>query len=233
MSGGKDRRARVLIVTAIAEELAAFARRRLPEDIVAASTGDGPRQAAREAAALCVRHRPALLVGAGVAGALSCDLVVGDILVAQRVLDSTGAAPAPDEKLVARACAMPGARSGTLLSVERPLVTPAEKAEWASQIGEAPAAVDMESAAWARAAAAHGIPYLVIRAVSDDALDELPGYLSRCMDKDGGIRRSAVALRALAQPSTIPTLLQMRRRVRDCSDRLAAFVEHFLAGVRP
>ena len=87
----------------------------------------------------------------------------------------------------------------------------------------------MESAAWARAAAAHGVAYVVIRAVSDDAFEELPAYLSRCMDKDGGIRRSAVALSALARPSTIPTLLQMRRRVRDCADRLAAFVEHFLA----
>lgn len=227
MSGGS--RARVLIVTAIAEELAAFARRRLPGDVVLALTGEGPRKASSVANALCVRHRPAIFVGAGVAGALSRDLGIGDILVARRVLDSAGAAPAPDEKLVARAAAIPGARSGTLLSVDRPLVTAAEKAAWAEKLGEAPAAVDMESAAWARAAAAHGVAYVVIRAVSDDAFEELPGYLSRCMDKDGGIRRSAVALSALARPSTIPTLLQMRRRVRDCADRLAAFVEHFLA----
>jgi adenosylhomocysteine nucleosidase len=230
MSGGKDRRARVLIVTAIAEELAAFERRRLPGDVVAALTGEGPRKAARAANALLARHRPALLVGAGVAGALSSDLGVGDILVARRVLDSAGWAPPPDENLVARAAAMPGARSGTLLCLDRPLLTAAEKAEWAAKVGEAPAAVDMESAAWARSAAEHGVAYLVVRAVSDDALEELPRYLSRCMDKDGGIRRSAVALRALGQPSTIPTLLRMRRRVTDCSDRLAAFVEHFLAG---
>ncbi len=217
-------------MTAIPEELAAFARRRLPGDVVVALTGEGPRNAARAAAALCARHRPALLVGAGVAGALSPDLAVGDILVARRVLDSAGASPPPDEQLVARAAAMPGARSGTLLSVDRPLVSAAEKAAWAEKLGEAPAAVDMESAAWARAAAAHGVAYLVVRAVSDDALEELPRFLSRCLDEDGGIRRSAVALRALAQPSTIPTLLQMRRRVRDCADRLAAFVEHFLAG---
>jgi adenosylhomocysteine nucleosidase len=231
MSGGS--RARVLIVTAIAEEVAAFSRRRLPEDVVLALTGEGPRKAARAVAALCARHRPALLVGAGVAGALSSDLVVGDILVARRVLDSTGTAPPPDENLLARASAMLGARSGTLVSVDRPLVTAAEKAEWASKVGEPPAAVDMESAAWARAAAGHGVAYLVIRAISDDAFEELPGYLSRCMDEDGGIRRSAVAMRALTQPSTIPTLLQMRRRVKDGAERLAAFVEHLVAGVRP
>ena len=115
------------------------------------------------------------------------------------------------------------------MSVDRPLVAAAEKADWAGKVGETPAAVDMESAAWARAAAAHGIPYVVIRAVSDDAHEELPGYLSRCMNRDGGIRRWAVALHTLAKPETIPTLRLMQRRVRDCTERLAAFVEHFLA----
>jgi hypothetical protein len=89
----------------------------------------------------------------------------------------------------------------------------------------------MESAAWARAAAAHDIPFLIIRAVSDTSAEELPGYLAECMDRDGGIRRSAVALRALAHPGSIPTLLRMRRRVADCSQRLAAFVEHFAGEV--
>jgi adenosylhomocysteine nucleosidase len=225
-----DRRARVLILTAMPEERAALWRRRLDRDVVIAATGEGPRKAARAAALLCAGHRPALLVGAGVAGALSTDLGVGDILIGRRVLDAAGAAPPPDAQLVARAAAMPGVRLGTLLTVDRPLVAAAEKAEWAAKVGEAPAAVDMESAAWARVAAAHGISYVMIRAVSDDAFEELPGYLSRCMDRDGGIRRWAVAMHAIAQPSTIPKLRQMQRRVRDCTDRLAAFVEHFLAG---
>ena len=223
--------ARVLVVTALAEERAAFWRRRVARDIVIAATGEGPRKATRAATALCDGYRPALLVGAGVAGALSTDLVVGDIVVARRILDASGDAPSPDAQLVARAAALPGVRLGTLLSVDRPLVAAAEKAEWAEKVGEAPAAVDMESAAWARVASAHGIPFLVIRAVSDDAFEELPGYLSRCMDRNGGIRRWAVAMHALAQPSTIPKLRRMQRRVRDCTDRLASFVEHFLAGV--
>jgi hypothetical protein len=144
------------------------------------------------------------------------------------VLDAEGEAPPPDPELTARASAMPGTRSGTLVCVERPLVSASEKASWAAKV-DAPAAVDMESSAWARAAAAHGIPYVVLRAISDHALDELPGYLSQCMDKDGGIRRWAVALHAMAEPSTIPVLRRMQHRVRDCADRLAAFVEHFLA----
>lgn len=227
MSG--DNALRAVILTAMPEERAAMRRRGFGPDVVVAATGVGPRKAASAAARLFARHRPRLVVGAGVAGALTEDLGVGDIFVAQRVLDAAGAAPPPDPQLTARASAMPGTRTGTLVCVERPLVTASDKAALAAKL-DPPAAVDMESAAWARAAAGQGIPYVVLRAISDHALDELPGYLSRCMDKDGGIRRWAVALHALAEPATIPVLRRMQHRVLDCTDRLAAFVEHFLAG---
>ena len=222
--------------------------------MVIAATGVGPRNAARAADPLCAEARPELLVGAGVAGALSEDLGVGDIFVARRVLDAAGDAPPPDPQLTARASAMPGSRTGTLVSVERPLVTVSEKAVWGAQV-DAPAAVDMESAAWARAAAEHGIPYVVIRAVSDGARDELPGYLSRCMDRHGGIRRwraprpdprqfGAVAsnqnnngptvdaaskrLRELARDSRPGTSPSMYRRLR----RVILFAIHALYGAR-
>ena len=223
--------ARILIVTAIPEERAAFAGLRLPPGVVVASSGDGPRRAARVTAALCERYRPQLLLGAGVAGALTADLAPGDFVVGHRILDGVGETPWPNGVLVVAAAAKPGARQGTLVTVDRPLVSASEKAEWAGRAGPPPAAVDMESAGWARAAAAKEIPFLVIRCVSDTAEEELPGYLSRCMDSEGGIRRSAVALAALAHPGSISTLLRMRRRVADCAERLAEFAVHFASEV--
>jgi adenosylhomocysteine nucleosidase len=223
--------ARILILTAIREELAAFDTRRLPPGVVAAATGDGPRRAARFAAALCARYRPSLLIGAGVAGGLTADLGVGDLVVAHRVLDEDGETPGPNGVLVVAAAAKPGAHQGTLLTLDRPLVSAAEKAQWAARVGPPPAAVDMESAAWARAAAAHGVPFLIVRIVSDTAEEELPGYLSRCMDSEGGIRRSAVALAALLHPRSIPQLRRMRSTVVDCTSRLADFVLHVAAEV--
>jgi adenosylhomocysteine nucleosidase len=224
-----DSRERILVVTAMREELGAFSGRRLPPGVLVAATGDGPRNAARVAADLCAHHRPSLVIGAGVAGALTPDLVLGDLVVAHRLVDGEGEMPLPHSVLAVRASAKRGALSGTLLTVDRPLVAVSEKAAWAVRIGPHPAAVDMESAAWARVASARGIPFLIIRAVSDTAGEELPGYLSECMDEEGGIRRSAVALAALARPLSIPALLSMRRRVREASQRLAAFVESFLA----
>jgi len=228
MSAGN---ARVLIVTAMPEELGPLSARRLPDGVRAAATGEGPRRAARRAAELCDLHRPALLLGAGVAGALSSDLAFGEILVARRVCDASGDAPHPDAVLSERAAAIPGIRGGALFSADRMVVAARERSELAARVGDDPAAVDMESAGWARVANARGIPYLVVRAVSDTADEDLPAYLPRCYDPEGGIRRARVILHALAKPASVPRLLAMRRRVRECGERLSAFLEHFLGGV--
>jgi len=118
----------------------------------------------------------------------------------------------------------------TLQSVDRPAVSRGERAVLAEALGaERLGAADMESAAWARAAAARGVPYLVVRAISDALEDELPAYLPRCVGADGRIRRVAVVAHALRQPATIPTLLRMRRRVARCGEKLALFLRALLA----
>ena len=128
-----------------------------------------------------------MLVGAGMAGALSLDLGLGDILIARRVCDAGGDAPAPDERLFARASAMPGVRAGVLYSTDRILVAAREKAELSDRIGDVAAGVDMESASWARTAAASNVPYVVARAISDTADENLPAFLAECLDAEGGI----------------------------------------------
>ena len=48
--------------------------------VAIAATGTGPRNAERESARLCGALRPAALLGAGVAAALSAELEIGDLL---------------------------------------------------------------------------------------------------------------------------------------------------------
>jgi nucleoside phosphorylase len=246
MSGGEARP--VAIVTAIPEELDAILSRvrdaRRGADrvyvgrlasvaVVLAATGDGAVRAARGSAALLDAHRPRALVGMGVAGALSDDLCVFDILAARHVRHGSAEAPSPDEAMLARALAIPGAREATFVTAPGPVVSRAGKAALgASAAPGHTSTVDMESAAWASVAAGRRIPYAILRAVSDGPDENLPGYLAECMDGEGSIRRGVVALRALGRPSSIPTLLAMRGRVREASGRLAAFVEHFLGTER-
>jgi adenosylhomocysteine nucleosidase len=224
----------LLVLTAIPEERAAV-ERALSDSGVSAptiATGDGALRAARAARAAISAIRPTAVIGAGVAGGLSDDLAPGEIVASARVLDAAEEAPPPDTELLRLAIALPGIRAATLLSVVRPALSRSQKAALAAHLELRPATqgaagtaiVDMESAAWARACADAGVPYVILRAISDTADEDLPGYLALCMDTEGGIRRSAVAWNALLHPASIPALLRMRRRVADCGVSLGAAI---------
>jgi adenosylhomocysteine nucleosidase len=234
----------VLILTATSEELDIDAiLRRAPRihyqwrgavgarvgttDVVIAATGDGAKKAGESAASFCDGLRPQAVVGAGIAGALSPGLGSGAIVASNRIRDSSGDAPAPDARLLARALEA-GAAAATLLTVAKPVTAAAEKRRLAASL-EGPSAVDMESAAWARVAASRGIPYLVVRSIIDRSDEDLPDYLVACMGEDGAIHRGAVVRRALARPARIPALFRLRRRVLDCGQGLSLFLERFLA----
>jgi adenosylhomocysteine nucleosidase len=171
------------------------------------------------------------LIGAGLAGAVSNDLAVGDLLLARSIRDRDGESPAPDAQLLSRGLAAEGARAGALLTLERPAVGSAERASLAALLdgSDASAAVDMESAAWARVASEREIPFLVVRSISDTAQEDLPEYLGQCVGSDGRIRRTAVLRHALARPWTVKPLIQMHRRMRLCAERLADFLEKYLS----
>lgn len=225
MFGAERDDANLLVLTAIPEERDAVERALsgagLPSRVIA--TGDGGLRAARAAREAIAAVRPAAVIGAGVAGGLSEDLVAGEIVVSVRVLDAAEEAPPPDADLVRRALVLPGIRAATLLTVIRPALSRAQKAALAVRAGD-PSSVDMESSAWARACAHAGVPYVILRAISDTADEDLPRYLAHCMDTEGGIRRSAVAWNAVLHPASIPALLRMRRRVADCGRSLGAAV---------
>lgn len=232
----------VLIVTALPEERRGILARTREADVdpmcyadacigdalvVVATTGEGAEAAERGAAELCDALRPVALVGAGVAGALTPSLSVGDLIVGRRIVDARGEAPAPNSGFVDRAVRA-GALEGTLVTTDRPAVSRVEKKALAASIeGTRPGAVDMESAGWARAAAGRRVPFLVVRSITDRADEELPSYLAECIGADGRIKRAAVLAHSLRRPGTLPALLRMRRRTHACAETLASFLERF------
>jgi len=236
-----ERRARpVLVVAAMAEEIEALRDAvesvetleagavaaesgwlgRTP--VILARTGEGASRAEAAADALVERFDPALVVVLGISGALSPALRPGDLVVADEVRDENGPLPSPDGRWVARALEDDRVVGGTAISSTRILCTAAEKAAaWKRLPGGRPAVVDLESAAIARAASRRGIPYLILRSVSDAADEELPFDLNRCRRRDGGINRLAVVGQALIHPSSVRGLLRLRRRLQDCARELA------------
>jgi adenosylhomocysteine nucleosidase len=193
-------------------------------------SGDGAVRASASVSFFLEEFPVSLLVGAGAAGALVTSLRPKEVVVAARVVDETGETPAPDTALVARAVAL-GATRATIVSTRRPACSWKEKKEVAARVSGpelAAAVVDMESAAWARTAASHGIPWLILRAVSDSFEEELPAFLASCLSPDGSMNRAAVARRIALPPSALPTLLGVRRRVRAGAEAIGRFLERLL-----
>lgn len=188
---------------------------------VLAVTGDGERNARRGVEAALGTFQPSRLLVIGVAGALTPELGVGDVIAARQVLQPDGEPREPSPELLARAVEA-GIAAGTVLTTRRLATTPEAKARLAALPGVAgPAVVDLESACYAEAADAAGVPWLVLRAVSDTAAESLPAYLEHCRDEGGAVRRGRVVLGALIRPWSLPALLRLGRRVRHCSAALA------------
>jgi adenosylhomocysteine nucleosidase len=176
-------------------------------------SGMGAEAATRAAAALLAR-RPRALLSAGFCGALDPGLRVGDLVAAERVLDGgSGEFFAADPALLAAA---PG-RRGTLVSAPRLARTPAERARLAGT------AVDLESAALARAAAAAGVPFLALRAVTDAARHRLPDF-ARMADDRGRLSARAGIRHLLRHPAELPGLIRLGPAARRAGRSLAGGV---------
>jgi len=165
----------------------------------------------RWTAIVSASDRP-LVVSAGVCGALDPALRVGDLVLPDSVINDGGLrlpVTGSDEQ---RAAASGGARAtvGVMATVSRAVATPEAKASLRAATGAV--AVDMESAVILEAAAARGCSSLVVRAVSDDARETLPGELIRLMGADGRIRCGGVL--ALAHPRVLRRALHLRRSTR-------------------
>jgi len=219
------------VVAAMAEEIAPLKRRLSDPSVILTRTGEGRQRAETGGGAFLDRVRPRLLVVIGISGGLTPSLGPGSLLVAREVRDGTEPVTPPDSTWVARALTFDGTVAGTVISSERILCTPAEKARAREGLpADEPAAVDLESAAFARAAATRSVPYVVIRAISDTADEALPLDLNRCRDEAGGVRRLAVVRQALLHPSSVRGLWRLRKRLDRCAHALAGVALNLIQG---
>jgi len=198
--------------------------------VVLVATGDARQWAARGLIALLDAFPVDRLVVLGTAGGLSPRLAPGALIVARRVREGAIDAPAPDPAWQERALASGRAVAGTVVTSEFILPYPEMKeALWRTLPGGGPAAVDLETAIYARLAARCGVPYIAVWAVLDPAEEELPMDFNLCRRRDGRVSRSRVVGRAVLSPGRLGELVQLRRRVRLCSERLAELAEELLA----
>lgn len=190
--------------------------------VVIAAAGVGKVPAAITATLMVERLGCRALVLSGVAGGLSDDAGIGDIVIADRVIDvdygrltpegrivyQPGVLPIPEEKpdpgyrlpeplleRVRARLAMAGieATLGTVLTTDAYLASPAERDALAGEWDGL--AVEMEGSALCGVAERFGLPWLVVRALSDrageDSLDDFNTFI------DAAAANSATIVRTL------------------------------------
>jgi adenosylhomocysteine nucleosidase len=111
--------------------------------------------------------------------------------------------------------------SGRILTQDRIAITAAEKAQLATT---GAIAVDMESAGAAARAQRAGLPFAVIRAVSDRADDSFAFDLNRMRTAEGRIANGKIITYALTHPGIISELLRLRRKANNASRALGEFL---------
>jgi adenosylhomocysteine nucleosidase len=151
---------------------------------------------ARQTAETAAAEGAAGLISWGLAGGLAAGTEPGTVVLPSRVLQAgAGTAFGVDAAWRDRLAAELGPRlrlhEGPLLAVDEVLHDPADKARAASKSGAA--AADMESAGVAAAAAAAGLPFVVLRVVADGPEDALPAGVERWIDERGNRRLAPLA----------------------------------------
>lgn len=199
-------------------------------EVVVMATGDGGERARQGMSDLLSAFDLEAVIAIGIAGGLSSDLEVGAVVAAERITNGTGEVPPPDAGLLAKALVGADVRGGAVYSHSEIAVDPVAKQRlWQKVGGGVALVVDLESASYARAAASHAVPYLVIRAVSDSRDEALPLDFNRYRKPDGSSDRARIGRHALMHPSIVPELMQLRDRLRHCAGRLAGLVEEILS----
>lgn len=170
-------------------------------DVVALKTGIGPDQARRSTEQLLAGEPFERVVMIGIAGGITGDQEIGDLVVAERVIDGrtgTSYRPAP----------IPGLeQKGALHTADHLILDPDAVARMRD---EGIVALDMETAAVAEVCEAAGVEWSSIRSISDRSADGLvDADLLALTNADGTANIGASVKRLARHPGQIKKLAQL------------------------
>ena len=186
----------------------------LPNAVVAIG-GVGAKFARRAAEVAIQDADPERLISAGIAGALSPELKVGDVGRAREVIDvETGHRYSPTS-------------DGTwVLATGRQVSGVSEKQQLQRKFGAH--VVDMEGAAVAKVAKEHGLAFVVVKAISDEATFEMPP-LDRFIE-NGRFATAKFVLYVALRPKWWATLGKIKKNSELATKNLCRELEHLLEG---
>jgi adenosylhomocysteine nucleosidase len=178
--------------------------------------------------------RPTTVASTGCAGALTGGIGVGDVVVAEAVVDRGGGDRATSvewRERYRRAGEAAGlvARVGRILTSERTLLDPESKRQ-AGEVSRA-LAVEMEGAAIADCCAARGVEFIAARVILDPASTSLAPELPTVMTAEGFVSISAVARALGRRPGLLRELVALRSAMQTCRQALDHLHRELIRGL--
>ena len=214
----------VAVVAAMSRELAPLLRGvravkhdgveffELPRAVIAVG-GVGKNAAGRASNAVVGRYSPSVLVSAGVAGALTSNLHVGDVVNGHEVVDADSG-----ERFVATGA---GGTVATVSAVNGPLEKRALAERWSTDV------VEMEAAAVARVAHERGIEFAVVKAISDE-LDFVMPPVGRFVSSAGKFETGRFALHLAFHPKWWSGVRELNANAKAASVKLCEALQHLI-----
>ena len=211
------------------------------QDCVLVQSGMGRERAERALRYVLRQYRPTAVLSLGFCGAVAAALRVGDLVLCSPVT-ALSALPAPlrpaplegelhcDSSLVDLALRVtPPPLLGGCLALPGVANDPGLK-EWLS-LNYTSAVVDMESFWLGRLAEEAGVPFLVVRSVSDSRTESLPP-LDELVDDLGHVKLKPMSRYLLSHPQGIAEFARLARQAQKAEKSLTSFTVQFLQGVR-
>jgi adenosylhomocysteine nucleosidase len=191
---------------------------------ILAANGAGPKLASR-AAEVAIRavkgaelssSQLEAVVSTGYCGGLDPALQLGEIMIAEAVLDA-----ATQEQFPCGTVEGVPAR-GLVLSQDRIALDAVEKARLFRESGAV--AVEMEAAGVAARSKRAGLPFYCIKVISDTATESFALDLNRMRTTEGRVARGKIIMHALARPNLVPGLFRLKRRTEEAARVLGEFL---------
>jgi adenosylhomocysteine nucleosidase len=153
----------------------------------------------------------AAIVSFGMAGALDPELKIGRVIIGTRL---TGSWEGDCDRKWAEVLAarIPGAKLGPCYADGRLISDASEKREIGRSTGAI--AADMESHIAARIAADAGVPFAILRCISDEVDAGLPPAIALAMRPGGGLSLGAMLGSIIQNPGQFPALFRTLTRFR-------------------
>jgi adenosylhomocysteine nucleosidase len=179
--------------------------------------GIGAEAARRACQAVIKLYQPRLVISAGFAGALDSALEIAHILTPRLVIDASDGSRTNV-----------GSGNGVLVSFNAVADT-----EQKLKLGKAYGAdaVDMEAAAVARGASAHGIPFLAVKAISDEVGFVMPS-LGKFIGSDGQFQSGRFLAFVVMRPWLWPGVIRLSANTQKASKALCRVLEEYTRGAQ-